>query len=125
MTRLIWAVAIALVAVSAYGFVVNSLRLSEIEDRRTYIVVVTDAHADASYYWLTVEGCSADHTDNGIECNAGWYGRSDREWSTGKQTPVPFRDAPRGPLLRFEARVTDRKGRTKATSSFLTTRSAR
>ena len=121
MRRLLGAILVALMAVSAFGFLESRLRFSKIEDRRDYIVVITDADADASYYWLTVEGCTADHGDDGVWCNNAWTGRSDREWR-GKQTAVHFRDAPRGPLLRFDAVVRDRQGQAKASASFLTTR---
>jgi hypothetical protein len=106
-----------------YGFVAEKMRLSEIDDKREYVVMVTDTDADESYFWLTVEGCSAEVTDDGIACGLGWYGRSDREWRHGKkQTPVPFRDAPRGVLLRFEAVVSDRDGKARGSASFITTR---
>lgn len=108
------------------GFVTSRMRISEIDDKREYVVMVTDTNADESYFWVVVEGCSADHTNDGVICNVGWYGRSDREWWKGrKQTPVPFRDAPRGVLLRFEAVVRDRGGKTIASASFITTRSLR
>jgi hypothetical protein len=124
MKQLLYAHLIMLAAVSVAGFLTSRMRFSEIDDKRDFIVVVSDAQADASYFWLTVTGCSADHTDDGVFCNQGWAGRSDREWR-GKQTPVPFRDAPRGVLLRFDAVVTDRLGKAKASSSFITTRSLR
>jgi hypothetical protein len=121
--RLLAAILFVLIAVSAYGFLASRMRLSEIDDKREYIVMVTDTDADESYVWLTVEGCSAEVTDDGIACNLGWYGRSDREWRHGKkQTPVPFRDAPRGVLLRFEAVVSDRDGKPRGSAAFITTR---
>jgi hypothetical protein len=66
-----------------------------------------------------------------VICNNGWYGRSDRVWhrnrdgSVSKQTPVPFRDAPKGAILRFEAVITDRGGKVVNSSSFITRRSGR
>jgi hypothetical protein len=133
LRSLLWACALVLVAVSAYGFLAQRMRVSEIDDPpRIYQIVITDANASDAYDWVTVEGCSADHGDEGVVCNLGWYGRSDRAWSrdrtTGKavkQMPVPFRDAPRGTLLRFEAVVRDRQGKMQASASFLTTRASR
>jgi hypothetical protein len=124
MKDLLIAHVVLLIAVSAYGFLAHTMRLSEIDDKRQFQIVVSDVKADDSYHWLQVEGCSADHTDDGVLCNQGWYGRSGREWRTGsKHTPVPFRDAPKGVLLRFEALVTDRRGKTVASASLITTRS--
>lgn len=123
MKRLLVAVLITLAAVSAYGFLAHRMRLSEIDDKREFQIVVTDANADDRYYWLAVEGCSAEPTDEGVACTMGWSGRSDRQWRAGaKQMPVPFRDAPKGVLLRFEAVVMDRLGKHLSSASLLTTR---
>lgn len=124
MRRLLSAILVTLIAVSAYGWIVAKMRVSKIDTTREFQIVITDAHADDTYVWLMVEGCSADHTDSGVICTLGWYARSDREWRQGsKQTAVPFRDAPRGVLLRFDALVTDRAGKHVASASLLTTRS--
>ena len=124
--RVIALFAIACGCLFIYGFLAPQMRLSAIADKRDYMVMVTDTSADESYFWVVVEGCSAEHTDDGVLCGTGWYGRSDREWWTGrKQTPVPFRDAPRGALLRFEAVVMDRLGKRLASASFITSRPLR
>lgn len=129
MTRLLSALVILLVAVSAYGYLTAKMRLTTIDESKEFLVVVTDSRADASYRYLTVTGCSADHTDNGIECNLGWTGRSDREWIfdrvTGeplRQMTVPMRDAPRGPILRFDAVVLNREGRAVSSASMIAMR---
>jgi hypothetical protein len=120
---LLAAIVIVLALVEFMGFFNPVMRLTTIDDKRSFYVVVSDARADASYTWLTVEGCSASATDEGVLCDHGWYGRSDREWGRDrKQESVPFRDAPKGPLLRFEAVVLDRAGKTRASSSLLTAR---
>ena len=63
--------------------------------------------------------------DRGVVCHPqGWWGGTGRSW-IGKQTPVPFREAPKGVLLRFDARVLDRRGKVVASASMLTTRSFR
>jgi hypothetical protein len=115
-----------------YGFLAPYMRLTQIDDQRDYQIVVTDTAADDRYAVVMVEGCSADVSDDaGVICNNGWYGRSDRVWNrdregnVSKQTPVPFRDAPKGALLRFEAVITDRRGKMINSSSFITRRSGR
>lgn len=129
MKRLLVAILIVLIAVSAYGFLTARMRLTVIDEPREFLLVVSDTNADKSYAWLTVTGCTADHTDDGIICNIGWTSRSDREWSydarTGepaKQMPLSFRDAPRGPILRFDAVVHDRFGKSVASASMITMR---
>lgn len=122
MHRLLSACVMALLAVSAYGFLASRMRLSEIDDKRDFRIVVSDVNADDSYAWVTVRGCTAEVSDAGVFCDPrGWEGRSDRAWS-GKQTSVPFREAPRGILLRFDVVVSDRDGKMKASASMITTR---
>lgn len=129
MRRLFGAILLVLIAVSAYGFLVHRMRLTTIDEPREYLVVVSDPSANESYYWLYITGCAADHTDEGVVCNVtGWSGSSDRAWTrdrvTGavKQMPMSFRDAPRGPILRFEAVVRDRAGKAVASASMITMR---
>ena len=109
-----------------YGFLAPYMRLTQIDDTRDFRIVVTDTAADDRYAVVMVEGCSADVSDDaGVICNNGWYGRSDRAWPVDrKQTSVPFRDAPKGALLRFEAVIADRQGKPINTASFITRRSA-
>ena len=124
MRHLLAAIAIVLACVEFVGWMNPRMRISKIDDRRDFRVVVSDGGADDTYFWLVVEGCSADHTDYGVECNTRWFGRSDRAWGTDrKQETVPFRDAPKGVLLRFEALVMDRAGKHLASAAYLTTRS--
>jgi hypothetical protein len=115
-----------------YGFLAPYMRLTQIDDKRDYRIVVTDTAADDRYDVVMVEGCSAEVSDDaGVICNNGWYGRSDRVWARDtdgnvtKQTSVPFRDAPKGPILRFEAVITDRQGKRINSSSYITRRSGR
>jgi hypothetical protein len=132
MRHFVAAFAIVCGVLFIYGFLAPYMRLTQIDDTRDYQIVVTDTAADDRYAVVMVEGCSADVTeDAGVICNNGWYGRSDRVWhrnrdgSVSKQTPVPFRDAPKGAILRFEAVITDRGGKVVNSSSFITRRSGR
>jgi hypothetical protein len=105
-----------------YGFVVAGMRLSKIEGPREFTIVVSDTSADRSYSWLTVQGCVAEPSEDGVFCLPnGWFGHSGREWA-GVQVPVPFRDAPKNVLLRFDAVVSDRQGKSQASATFLTVR---
>lgn len=126
MRNLLTAIVTVLALVEIAAWMHPRMRISKIDDKREFQIVVSDGGADETYFWLTVEGCSAEVTDFGIECTNSWFGRTDREWRTqGRQEPVPFRDAPRGSILRFEARVSDRAGKAVASASYVTTRSLR
>jgi hypothetical protein len=110
-------------ALFVYGFIAGErIRVSKRDDTREFVIVVSAADADERYDTLWVEGCSAEMTDRGMECAMGWYGSSARQWS-GKQVPVPFRDAPRGIPLLFLAIIADRQGKALVTSTYLTSRS--
>jgi hypothetical protein len=105
-----------------YGFVSGGMRLSKIDAGREFAVVVSDTSANSSYHWLTIQGCVAEPSDDGVFCLPnGWFGHSGRGWA-GVQVSVPFRDAPRGVLLRFDAAVSDRHGKTRSSATFLTVR---
>lgn len=112
-------------ALFVYGFIAGErIRVSKRDDKREFVIVVSAADADDRYSVLRVEGCSAEMTDDGMECAIGWYGSSSREWGKDrKQEPVPFRDAPRGVPLLFMAVVYDRHGKVLVSSTYLTSRS--
>lgn len=126
MKPLLTALAVWLVLVTLAGsMLAPQMRLTSIDDPRDYRIVVTDTAADQRYAWVVVEGCSAEATEDGVLCTNAWYGRTDREWWAGrKQTTVPFRDAPKGVILRFEAVIADQQGKALNTAAMITRRSA-
>jgi hypothetical protein len=125
MTHLAAGFALICGVLFVYGFIAGErMRLSKRDARREFEIVISAADADARYWRVLVEGCTAEVTDRGVECTLGWYGNSERDWR-GKQLPIPFPDAPRGVPLLFFAVIADRQGKALVTSTFLTSRSLR
>lgn len=127
MKRLLTACALVLAAISVWGLAfgdgTDRMRVSILSEKKLVTVVITVPDADARYYWLTVLGCSADVTDQGVQCNGGWDARSEREPGPYKQHLIPFRDCPSRGTVQFTARVFDRYGNVLASGQHTILRS--
>ena len=97
-----------------YGFIADAgkdrMRLTKIQDRSRFTLVVSLPDIAERYYWLQVYACAAYITEEaGVACDpTGWFSSSGHPLRHDqRQYPIPYLNLPRG-TVHFTAFALDR-----------------
>ena len=105
MAKFTAAFAIVCGVLFVYGFISEAgkdrLKLSKLEERRKFTLIVSAPDVTDTYRWLQVYGCSAYISETaGVECDpTGWFSSSLHPMRADqKQYPIPYLNLPGGTI---------------------------